>query len=45
MLGNESWMSCEVKLATLLEEQGGSGEEMDTVYNKNRTTSVVLDTR
>jgi len=30
LLGNEGWMSCEVKLATLcLKNIGGSGEEMD----------------
>jgi hypothetical protein len=45
MLGNEGWMSCEVKLATLcLKNIGGSGEEMDTVYSKDNTKSVVLDT-
>jgi len=46
MLGNEGWMSCEVRLATLcLKNIGGSGEEMDAVYRKNRTKSVVLDMR
>jgi hypothetical protein len=39
-------MSCEVRLATLcLKNIGGSGEEMDAVYRKNRTKSVLLDMR
>jgi len=39
-------MSCEVKLATMYaKDPGGSDENMDAVYSRDRQRSVVLDTR
>jgi len=46
MLGNEGWMFCEVKLATLCAKNpGGSNENMDAVYSGDRQRIVLLDTR